>query len=257
VALLAKGSLIVPRMRRPGRRLDGYTAAAVTVAAVILAATPASALADADGLPRIRRIADAAWAGGAIPIIVVSFDPDGDVARALAGAPVTLAEPARVEAGPVGQMVRGIEVAADLVAETDAALLWPARFGWVGPETVTSLLEAHGGTADALVRPSFRGEAGWPALVPVPVLERLREIAPDRMPPDVLTDLLAGGVALRLVDLGDPGTVIDGETARVDLPPYDGPPEPPSDHVHEWGAEVADLPEDAPPVPPTVPYPAD
>jgi len=234
-----------------------YTAPAVTVAAVILAATPESALADADGLPRVRRIADAAWAGGAIPVVVVSFDPDGEVARALAGAPVIVAEPAPVEAGPVAQMVRGIEVAADLVTETDAALLWPARFGWVGPETVTSLLEAHGGTPDALVRPSFKVEAGWPALVPITVLERMRAVAPDRLPADVLADVVAEGVPLRLVDLGDPGTTIDGDTPRPDLPPYGGPPEPPSDHVHEWGAEIADLPEDAPPGPPTVPYSAD
>jgi CTP:molybdopterin cytidylyltransferase MocA len=227
----------------------------MTVAAVILAAAPASALADADGLPRIRRIVDAAWAGGAIPIVVVSFDPDGEVARALAGAPVTLAEPAPRETGPVGQMVRGIEVAVGLVAETDAALIWPARFGWVGPETVTSLLEAHGGTPDALARPSFLGEAGWPALVPMTVLDRLRALAPDRMPPDVLDDLAVGGAPVRLVDLGDPGTVIDGDTARGDLPAYDGPPEPPSDQVHEWGAEIADLPEDAPEAPRTVPYP--
>lgn len=229
----------------------------MTVAAVVLAATPESALADADGLPRIRRIADAAWAGGAIPIVVVSFDPDGAVAAALAGAPVTLAEPAPPESGPAGQMARGVAVAAATVTETAAVLLWPARFGWVGPETVTSLLEAHGASQDALVRPSYHGEAGWPALLPVAGLERLRAVAADRMPPDVLADLVAAGLALRLVDLGDPGTVVDGDTARAELPPYEGPPEPPSDHVHEWGAAVADLPDEAPQGPPTVPYPVE
>ncbi len=229
----------------------------MTIAAVVLAATPESALADADGMPRVRRIADAAWAGGAIPIVVVSFDPDGAVARALAGAPVTLAEPAPREAGPVGQMVRGIEVAAGLVTETDAALIWPARFGWVGPETVTSLLEAHGTAGDALLRPSYRGEIGWPALMPLAHLDALRAVAPERMPPDVLADIVGRGVALRAVDLGDPGTTVDGDTPRGALPPYDGPPEPASDHVHEWGAAVADLPEDAPPSAPTVPYPTE
>ena len=83
----------------------------MTVAAVILAASPGTALADADGLPGVRRIADAAWAGGATPIVVVSFDPDGAVAAALAGAPVTLAEPAPTERGPAAQMARGADVA--------------------------------------------------------------------------------------------------------------------------------------------------
>ena len=63
----------------------------MTVAAVILSASADGAVADADGLPSVRRIADAAWSGGAVPIVVVSFDPSGDVATALTGAPVTLA----------------------------------------------------------------------------------------------------------------------------------------------------------------------
>jgi hypothetical protein len=227
----------------------------MTVAAIVLAASPANALADADGLARVRRIADAAWAGGALPVVVVSFDPDGAVARALAGAPVTLAEPAPPEAGPVGQIARGIEVAADLVRETDAALIWPARMCWVGPESVTSLLEAHGTSPGALLRPTYDGEAGWPALVPFGESAMLRAIGPARMPDDILADLVAAGVPEQPVDLGDPGTTTDGDTPRLDLPPYEGPPQPAADHVHEWGATVADEPESAPSTPPTVPYP--
>jgi hypothetical protein len=97
----------------------------MTVAAVILSASPDGAVADADGLPSVRRIADAAWSGGAVPIVVVSFDPSGDVATALTGAPVTLAEPAPTEKGPPGQMVRGIDVALgevrDLTGRVDLA----------------------------------------------------------------------------------------------------------------------------------------
>jgi len=97
----------------------------MTVAAVILAASPESALADADGLPSVRRIADVAWSGGATPIVVVSFDPDGAVAAALAGAPVTLAEPAPQAGGPVAQIRRGIEVAAAEIRETSGASSGP------------------------------------------------------------------------------------------------------------------------------------
>ena len=71
----------------------------MTVAAVILAASPASALADADGTPGVRRLADIAWAGGATPVLVCSFDPDGAVAAVLANAEVTLVDPADPAAG--------------------------------------------------------------------------------------------------------------------------------------------------------------
>ena len=146
----------------------------MTVAAVILAATPESALRSVEGVPNVRRLADVAWAGGAIPVVVVAPDPDGAVRTALAGAEVTQAEPAPAEGGPVGQICRGIDVAVALVAGTEAALVWPARMGWVDAETVTSLIEAHGRDRARLLRPSFAGEEGWPALVPVAHLETLR-----------------------------------------------------------------------------------
>jgi hypothetical protein len=133
----------------------------VTVAAVILSVAPGSALGDADGLARVRRLADVAWSGGAMPVIVVTPDPDGSVAVALAGAEVTLASPAPEESGPAAQMAHGVEIALGEVSETTAALLWPARLCWVGPETVTSLIEAHGATPDALAAPGPAPSRGW------------------------------------------------------------------------------------------------
>jgi CTP:molybdopterin cytidylyltransferase MocA len=218
----------------------------VTVAAVILAASPESALADADGSPGVRRIADAAWAGGATPIVVVSFDPDGSVATALAGAPVTLAEPAPAERGPAAQMARGAEVAGAEITGTDAVLLWPVRMTWVGPETITSLIELHGSAPDALLRPTWQGDPGWPVLLPLAALPALRSLGADRMPPDVVADLIAAGVPDHLVDLGDPGVAIDGGTPRAELPPYIGPEDPVAGHTHEWGAAQAEEPDDGP-----------
>ncbi|HET9680688.1 MAG TPA: NTP transferase domain-containing protein, partial [Candidatus Limnocylindrales bacterium] len=218
----------------------------VTVAVVILAATPESALADADGVPTVRRLADVAWSGGATPIVVVSFDPEGAVARALAGTPVTLAEPAPPAEGPVGQIRRGMQVSADTIRETSAALVWPARLVWVGAETVTSLIEAHGLAGEAMLRPVYGGQPGWPVLIPMSALDRLAGIGRDRMPDQVVEELAAGGVPLRDVELGDPGTVYDRETPSAELPPYQGPPEPPMAHAHEWGAALADEPEDVP-----------
>jgi CTP:molybdopterin cytidylyltransferase MocA len=219
----------------------------VTVAAVILAASPESALADVEGQARVRRIADAAWSGGALPIVVVSFDPDGAVAAALAGASVTLAEPVPEPAGgPAAQMARGIEVAVATVRDVDAALLWPARMIWVGPETVTSLIEAHGTDRSTLLRPSYEGEAGWPVLLPRERASILTSVAPDRMPDEILSDLVAAGVPSRSIDLGDPGVTHDASVARGALPSYTGPLEPAAPHSHEWGAALADNADDSP-----------
>lgn len=211
---------------------------AVTVAAVILSATAEGALTDALGQPRVRRLVDLAWSGGALPIIVISPDRDGAVAAALAGTEAVCGSPAPPDSGPVGQMVRGAELAMAEVRDTTALLLWPARMIWVGPETVTSLIEAHGAYPAAMLRPAWQGEAGWPVLVPVAYLDALRRVAPDRMPPDVIEDLLSA-VPSRTLELGDPGVIHDAETASVDLPAYEGPPEPLATQTHEWGADVA------------------
>src|SRR5918995_380509 len=99
----------------------------MTVGAVILAASVQSALADAIGQPRVRRLVDIAWAGGALPVVVVAPDHDGDVARAIAETEASWGSPAPSEAGPAGQMVRGAEHAVEAVHDTTAVLLWPAR----------------------------------------------------------------------------------------------------------------------------------
>jgi hypothetical protein len=64
--------------------------------------------------------------------------------------------------------------------------------------------------------------------------------------PDGIVDGLASEIDLRLIELGDPGTVHDASVARKDLPAYEGPTEPPAAHSHEWGAALADDPDDSP-----------
>lgn len=218
----------------------------MTVAAIILAASPASALADADGTPAVRRLAGIAWAGGATPVVVCSFDPDGAVGTALANAEVSLVAPVAPERGPVGQIINGIDAAMRLMAGTDAVLLLPARLAWVDAETVTTLIAAHGADRDAVLRPAFGGAPGFPALLPVANLEAFRALAPDRTPDELMEDLAATGVPVRSIDTGDPGVTHDISTLRADLPPYDGPPEPDDAQAREWGGASADVPDDAP-----------
>jgi CTP:molybdopterin cytidylyltransferase MocA len=218
----------------------------MTVAAVILAASPASALADADGTPGVRRVVDVAWAGGATPIVVCSFDPDGAVTAALANAEVTLVDPVDPAGGPVAQIVNGVRAARSLTVETEAALVWPARMTWVDAETVTTLIASFGEDRSSVARPTVDGEPGWPVLLPVRHLDAFASLGSDRMPGDLLSDLAATGVPFRDVETGDPGVTHDVATARADVPAYAGPPEPADGHAHEWGVAAADDPDDAP-----------
>jgi CTP:molybdopterin cytidylyltransferase MocA len=209
----------------------------MTVAAVILSATTDGALTDTLGQPRVRRLVDLAWSGGALPVMVVTPDPEGAVAATLVGTEAVYGSPAPREVGPVGQMVRGAELAIDEVRDTTAVLLWPARMVWVGPETITSLIEAHGPDPATVLLPGWQGEPGWPVLVPIAHLDALRAIAPDKMPLDVIHELV-DAVPARVIEMGDPGVVLDADTAPADLPAYEGPPDP-AGHTHEWGADVA------------------
>jgi CTP:molybdopterin cytidylyltransferase MocA len=228
----------------------------VTVAAVIIAAPSESGLVAVEGVPRVRRLADAAWSGGALPIVVVADDPDGAVAAALAGTPVVLAEPAPAARGPAALMARGMEVATAHVHDTGGAIVWPVRMVWAGPETVTSLIEAHGLDRGALIRPTYRGEPGWPVLLPLSAAPLLMEVGADGGPDAAIAALLAAGLPERLLELGDPGTVLDASVDRGALPAYEGPPGPPDGTARDWGAAVADEADDAPLAgPPLARYP--
>ena len=221
----------------------GYDAG-VTVAAVLLYASTEGALFDAAGRPAVRRMVEAAWAGGATPIVVMAADPEGAVAAALAGSPAVLAEPAPGAGGPAAQIARGMRVAAGQVSETEACLVWPGRMTWVDAETVTTLIESHGAARGVMLRPRYEEEPGWPALLPMALVEPLAAMSPDLMP-DLLVNALAADVGVELIDTGDPGTVFDRETPLDQLPAYSGPPEP-ARSAPEWGAAAAEMPDDAP-----------
>jgi len=220
----------------------------MTVAAVILFARgPEGALADAAGRAVARRTVESAWAGGATPIVVVSLDDaEGRVAASLAGSPAVLAEPAPTDRGPVGQIVRGMDVARATVSETDAALIWPGRMAWVDAETVTTLIEASGAHPDAILRPRYSAVLGWPVLIPLSLEQVLAARGTDLMPDDLIDGMVAAGAVLLPIDTGDPGVAHDIGTPLAELPDYQGPPQPVGGPAPEWGAAAADMPDDAP-----------
>lgn len=208
----------------------------MTVAAIVLVPDVAAALADADGEPAIRRVAHAAWSGGALPIVIVAEDVAGALAEAVADLPVTLARPGENPPG-IAWFVSGQRAALVAVTETTAGLLWPFRHAWVDPETVTSLVEAHGTAPNAIVRPAYAGQIGFPILVPIAYTDRLAARA-GLHGSEAVEAIVAGGVPALVVELGDPGIVHDLATPRSDLPGYQGPPQPAGGPAPEWNAEL-------------------
>lgn len=211
----------------------------MTVAAVILVPDPSVAVSNADGVSVIRRVVQAAWAGGALPIVVVTHagEEGSRVGAELAGLPATLLQPADVPPG-ARWFGRGLTEAATRVAETTAGLLWPCRYTWVDPETVTSLIEAHGASLDAIVRPAFSSEAGFPILVPTGLGRRFDEETALHAY-ELVAALLGEGMTGRTIELGDPGITHDVSIARASLPAYQGPPDPAAGPPPEWNADLA------------------
>jgi CTP:molybdopterin cytidylyltransferase MocA len=196
----------------------------MTVAAIILVPDAKAALADADGEPAVRRVVHTAWAGGALPIVLVCPDA-ASLADSLGDLPVTFARPEPAEPHGIAWFVHGLRAATALVAEASAALLWPLRYAWVDPETVTSLVEAHGPAPQIVIRPTYRSAAGFPILVPVALGEQLAE-KPKLDADAAVSALVQSGIELRTIELGDPGIVNDMSVQRAQLPAYQGPRAP-------------------------------
>ncbi len=229
----------------------------MTVAALILVPSPADALADADGTPSVRRIAAAAWAGGATPVVVVCPEPVGAVAAALGTAEAVLAPPLAGATRTAALLAGGLRAATDLVAATTAALVWPVGHVWADAETVTTLIEEHGLTPLAVLRPAYGGTAGWPALLPVAALRRLAaSSAAGTGTSDAALEAVlaacpdAGPDPIRLVDTGDPGVTHPIAVRRAALPPFHGPPPPREDAERAPGDAGAVRPDPEQPAPP-------
>ncbi len=112
---------------------------------------------------------------------------------------------------------------------------------WPDPETITSLIEAHGTDPGSVLRPEFDGQAGWPVLLPIGHLDRLRRLAAGRMPDELIDDLAAvRRDRPRTSTWAIPVRSTRSRPRGPTLPPYRGPSEPASGHAHEWGESSAD-----------------
>ena len=124
----------------------------MTVAAhIIVSGAPAS-----PGVPRreLSRLVEAAWSGGAHPILVSGLSID-ETAPTLSRVTAS-AEFAAVVADALAE-----------VAGTTAVVALPLTHAGVDPETITALIAAHGRQGDRVLVAARHGEAGPIRLTPI------------------------------------------------------------------------------------------
>jgi hypothetical protein len=154
----------------------------MTVAALIVTSgTPG------DDRP-LARLVDAAWSGGAHPILVSGLaagtEPPTPARRTTANDPAAALADAR------GQ-----------VQGTSAIILLPYSHAGIDPESITTLIAAHGRAPTALLTAAHEGQAG---------------------PVRLLPDAVAGDGVSHLVETGDEAAVTPSNgSARLN---YDAPP---------------------------------
>jgi len=170
----------------------------MTVAALILA--DANAVESGAPSPALTRLIEAAWSGGAQPILVSGLSGDHDLA-------------------PLAQRTSAVELreaageALKLVGGTTALLTLPISHAGVDPETITALIAAHGRTPERALAAARDGTSGPIHLTPVALA------------------ISGGAHAPLLIECGDEAAVTpsDGRTRLA----YDAPPAD-TDAIDPW-----------------------
>ena len=157
----------------------------MTVAAhIIVSGTP---LAPGVVRPELSRLVEAAWSGGAHPILISGLTAN-ESAPTLSRA-TSSAEFAAVAGDALGE-----------VAGTTAVITLPLSHAGVDPETITALIAAHGRQGEQVLVAARNGEAG----------------------PIRLTPIANAGLADALLECGDEGAVSPSD-GRASLA-YEAPP---------------------------------
>jgi len=126
-----------------------------------------------EGVPMVRRVAEAALAGGLVPVVVVVRGGADDVRQALEGLPVTFAETGRPEAGLSSSLRVGIAAlrahgaanSRDTCPAVAAAMVLLGDMPWVESSDVRRLVQAFDPEAGrAICVPVHAGRRGNPVL---------------------------------------------------------------------------------------------
>lgn len=214
IAGLGVGGLLMDIVSRPAPRAapnEAEIPAARRIAAVVLAAGrstrmggPNKLLATVDGVPLVRRAAQAALASRAAPVTVVTGHMADAVAAAVADLPVSVVLNPDFAEGLSTSVKRGI---AAVPEDAEAAVFLLGDMPRVTAATVDRLIEAYDPTRGALVVvPTANGKRGNPVLIS-------RRFFPD-------LQSVVGDVGARHVLQGYPEAVVEvelGEAVALDL----------------------------------------
>jgi len=160
----------IPTRPMPRARAAPAPAALPRIAGIVLAAGkstrmagPNKLLADVEGAPLIRRVAEAVAGAGLSETLVVTGHRADDVERALDGLPVRFAHNRRYEGGLSTSLKRGIGAVED---SADAALVCLGDMPEIGADLVRQLVAAFAPkTGKDIVVPVRQGRRGNPVLI--------------------------------------------------------------------------------------------
>ncbi|MBP1856959.1 NTP transferase domain-containing protein [Rhizobium herbae] len=184
---LGVGGLLMEIPTRPlPRALTGIERKGVSVAIVLLAAGKASRmgssgrhklLAEFDGVPLVRRCADAGLAAGAENVIAVAGHRQAEIRAALAGLDVITIENPDYATGMASSLVAGVNAAG---ADVDGVLVMLADMPWVTAGALRSMIAAfEAEQGQPIIRAVSGGKRGNPVILPRSTFEAVRRLQGD------------------------------------------------------------------------------
>lgn len=153
--------------------------------------------------PVIRRCLETLLAAGLEDVTVVLGPSGRDIAQVVRRLPVAIAW----NNDPMSDMAGSVRIGLQAVPESaGAVLVCLTDHPLVLPETVQTLLQCHLADREQIIIPTCRGRKGHPTLFPRAAIEEIFQVP-------TLRDVVRKDPArVRLVEVPDPGTVMDMDT---------------------------------------------
>jgi molybdenum cofactor cytidylyltransferase len=184
---LGVGGLLMEIPTRPlPRALTVSQPKDVSVAAVVLAAGRASRmgvsgqhklLAEFDGIPLVRRSAQAALEAGVRRVLAITGHRQAEIRAALAGLDVIAVENAGYATGMASSLIAGVNAVGN---EADGVLVMLADMPWVSAGDLATLMSAFkAGQGRVIVRAVSAGKRGNPVILPRSTFDAIRQLQGD------------------------------------------------------------------------------
>jgi molybdenum cofactor cytidylyltransferase len=198
-----------------GSGKTGHRRTTVRVAAIVLAAGRSTRmrvenklLADIGGKAMVRRVAEAALASTARPVLVVTGHMADGVEAALAGLDVTLVANPDYATGLASSLKAGVRA---IPSECDGALVLLGDMPRIAPGHIDTLIAAFAAAPDAIVVPVHGGRQGNPVLWPRRYFGELLQLDGDAGAKRLIA---ARSEAVREIELATDGILADVDTAE-------------------------------------------